>query len=148
MSRDNTITTYDGFTASDDGRFQCLAMTTDDGRYIVITNRGGMNYPTDADFMVCVYRDEEAFGGDPTDCLFGTFTSDTCANIDEAVEAAQWRGLPTWELAFGDALQLMRVTDLEPTSALKQCASHHGISYGPPMRQFLNWAFNQPQFGG
>lgn len=73
----------------DDGRFRCLARTLDDGRYIVITNTGGMDYPTVDDFMVCVYRDEAAFGDDPGTSLLGSFTSDEFADIDHALGAAE-----------------------------------------------------------
>ena len=77
------------FEALDDGRFRCLAMTLDDGRYIVITDMGGMAYPHFDDFMVCVYRSEEAFGDDPCTSLLGSFTSDEFADIDHALGAAE-----------------------------------------------------------
>ena len=76
------------FDAIDDGRFCCLAMTLDDGRYIVMTDTGGMDYPDFADFMVCVYQSEDAFGDDPTTGLLGSFTSDDFADIDHALGAA------------------------------------------------------------
>ena len=81
---------YPEFNAMDDGRFRCLAMTLDDGRYVVMTNMGGMDYPTHEDFMVCVYRDEDAFGDDPATGLFGSFTSDDFADIDHALGAAEF----------------------------------------------------------
>ena len=81
---------YPEFNAMDDGRFRCLAMTLDDGRYVVMTNTGGMDYPTHEDFMVCVYRDEDAFGDDPATGLFGSFTSDDFADIDHALGVAEF----------------------------------------------------------
>jgi len=42
--------------------------------------------------------------------------------------------------AFDDALLMMLHNDIEPTSALKQCASDHGIAYGEEMGNFINWA--------
>ena len=77
------------FETLDDGRFRCFAQTLDDGRYIVITDTGGMDYPKFYDFMVCVYRDEDAFGDDPGTGLLGTFTSDEFADIDHALGAAE-----------------------------------------------------------
>lgn len=70
--------------------FRALAQTLDDGRYIVITNTGGMDYPTFEDFMVCVYRDEDAFGDDPSTGLLGTFASDRHDDIEDALNAAVW----------------------------------------------------------
>ncbi len=81
---------YPEFTALDDGRFRCLAMTLGDGRYVVITNTGGMEYPHSDDFMVCVYRNAEAFGDDPSVGLLGSFTSDDFADIDHALGAAEF----------------------------------------------------------
>ena len=80
---------YPEFQALDDGRFRCLARTLDDGRYIVITNMGGMGYPEHHDFMVCVYRTKDAFGDDPGTSLLGTFTSDDFADIGHALGAAE-----------------------------------------------------------
>ena len=78
------------FEALDDGRFRCLAQTLDDGRYIVMTDMGGMDYPEFDDFMVCIYRDEEAFGDDPSEGLLGSFASDRHDDIETALDAAVW----------------------------------------------------------
>ena len=77
------------FEALDDGRFRCLAQTLDDGRYIVITDMSGMAYPHFDDFMVCVYRDEDAFPSVEDGDLLGSFTSDEFADIDHALGAAE-----------------------------------------------------------
>jgi hypothetical protein len=42
-----------------------------------------------------------------------------------------------YEQAFEDALYMMLRFDIEPTSALKQCASDHGIEYGEEMGKFV-----------
>jgi hypothetical protein len=81
---------YPEFAVLDDGRFRCLAMTLSDGRYVVITDMGGMAYPDIDDFMVCVYRNAEAFGDDPGVGLLGSFTSDDFADIDHALGAAEY----------------------------------------------------------
>ena len=86
---------YPEFQALDDGRFRCLARTLDDGRYIVITNMGGMDYPTHEDFMVCVYKSEDAFPAVEEGDLLGTFDSvgafdsNGFADIDHALGAAE-----------------------------------------------------------
>ena len=77
------------FETLDDGRFRCFAQTLDDGRYIVITDMGGMDYPKFDDFMVCVYRNEDAFPAVEDADLLGTFTSDEFADIDHALGAAE-----------------------------------------------------------
>lgn len=76
---------YPDFETIDDGRFQCLALTLDDGRYVVMTNRGGMGYPEFDDFMVCVYTSEDAFGDDPSTSLLQCFTSNEFSDIEDAV---------------------------------------------------------------
>lgn len=42
-----------------------------------------------------------------------------------------------YQQAFDDALLMMLMTDIEPTSALKQCAADHGIPYGEEMGKFV-----------
>jgi hypothetical protein len=75
------------FDTYDDGRFQALTLTLDDGRYVVITDTGGMDYPTLDDFNVCVYRSEESFGDDPGVSLIASATSDNFSNIESALAA-------------------------------------------------------------
>lgn len=54
-----------------------------------------------------------------------------------------------YKTALSLALDLMDFCPgLEPTSALKQAASDLGIDYGEPMRQFVEWAYQQPVFAG
>lgn len=77
------------FEAYDDGRFQALTQTLKDGRYIVITDTGGMDYPTFDDFNVCVYRSEESFGDAPGIGLIASATSDKYDNIDAAIAAVE-----------------------------------------------------------
>lgn len=48
--------------------------------------------------------------------------------------------------ALAIALDMMDSSDIEPTSALKQSALDLGISYGEPMRKFVEWAYQQPPF--
>lgn len=48
--------------------------------------------------------------------------------------------------ALGNALDMMDLLDIEPTSALKQAALDLGIDYGEPMRKFVEWAYQQPPF--
>ncbi len=81
---------YPEFAVLDDGRFRCLAMTLGDGRYVVITDMGGMAYPHFDDFMVCVYRNEDSFGNDPSVSLLGAFASDRHDDIEDALNAAVW----------------------------------------------------------
>ena len=81
-----TPLTLDQFNAYDDGRFQCLSLTLDDGRYVVITDTGGMGYPEPNDFNVCVYRSEDAFGDDPTDSILDSATSDQFGDINDAIQ--------------------------------------------------------------
>jgi len=76
------------FDVYDDGRFRCLTLTLDDGRYIVITDIGGMDMPTADDFNVCVYVNEQAFGDDPSTSLIDSFTSDKY-DIDTALFNAE-----------------------------------------------------------
>jgi hypothetical protein len=73
--------------AYDDQRFQAFTMTLDDGRFVVITNTGGMGFPTDDDFLVCVYTTQSAFGDDPTDSLLSSGTSDDFGDMESALSA-------------------------------------------------------------
>lgn len=81
-----TPLTLDQFKPYDDGRFQCLSLTLDDGRYVVITDTGGMGYPEPNDFNVCVYRSEDAFGDDPTDSILDSATSEQFVSINAAIQ--------------------------------------------------------------
>jgi hypothetical protein len=81
----NTLN-LDQFKPYDDGRFQCLSLTLDDGRYVVITDTGGMGYPEPHDFNVCIYRCEDAFGDDPTDSVLASATSDQFDNLNDAIK--------------------------------------------------------------
>jgi len=78
------------FDLYDDGRFRCLTLTLDDGRYIVITDKGGMGLPEFDDFNVCIYRSEDAFGDDPTDSLIASATSDNFNDIELALYAVEF----------------------------------------------------------
>jgi hypothetical protein len=78
------------FEVNDDGRFRCFSLVLDDGRYIVITDKGGMDFPTFDDFNVCVYLSEDAFGDDPTDSLIASATSDNHSHIDAAIAAVEF----------------------------------------------------------
>lgn len=78
------------FDVNDDGRFRCFSLVLDDGRFIVITDKGGMDFPTFDDFNVCVYRSEDAFGDDPTDSLIASATSDNHSHIDAAIAAVEF----------------------------------------------------------
>ena len=71
----------------DDNRFQAFTMTLDDGRFVVITNIGGMGFPTADDFLVCVYTTQSAFGDDPTDSLLSSVTSDDFDDMELALSA-------------------------------------------------------------
>jgi len=73
------------FDAYDDGRFQALTLTLDDGRFIVITDTDGMDYPTLDNFNVCVYASEDAFG----ECPIASATSDNFNNIEAAIVAVE-----------------------------------------------------------
>ena len=42
--------------------------------------------------------------------------------------------------ALNAAIRLMESCEIEPRSALKQCASDNGIPYGEPMAEFVEWA--------
>ena len=86
MNTQQFITLFPELTPSDDGRFACLSMTLPDGRYICVTNMGGMGFPTDDDFTVCVYRSEDDLGNEPID----SFTSDDFADLDHALSAAEF----------------------------------------------------------
>ena len=78
---------YPEFEVIQEHGFCALAETLDDGRYIVVTNMGGMDFPTYTDFMVCVYRNEESFGEDPSVSLLASATSDNFSDIDHALNA-------------------------------------------------------------
>jgi hypothetical protein len=78
------------FEAYDDGRFRCLTLTLADGRYVVVTDIGGMGYPSFDDFNVCVYRSEQSFGDDPTDSLIASATSDNFDDIEKALAAVEF----------------------------------------------------------
>jgi len=78
------------FSVNDDGRFRCFSLLLDDGRYIVITDKGGMDFPTFDDFNVCIYRSADAFGDDPTDSLIASATSDDHDDIDRAIAAVEF----------------------------------------------------------
>lgn len=83
---------FPDFDSYDDGRFRCLAMTLHDGRYVVVTDMGGMGYPALNDFMLCVYVNEEAFGDDPSTSLLASATSDNFVDIDHALHAVEFCG--------------------------------------------------------
>ena len=78
------------FDLYDDGRFRCLTLTLEDGRFVVITDKGGMGLPEFDDFNVCVYRSEDAFGDDPTDSLIASATSDNFDDIELALHAVEF----------------------------------------------------------
>ena len=43
--------------------------------------------------------------------------------------------------SYEDAIDLMDMCDdLEPTSALKECAANNGIPFGDEMEAFILWA--------
>jgi hypothetical protein len=42
--------------------------------------------------------------------------------------------------ALKQAIQMMEVSEIEPTSALKQAGSDNGIPYGFEMKDFVTWA--------
>lgn len=69
--------------------FNAYARSFETGAYVVITDTGGMDYPTATDFMVCVYRSEDAFGDDPTTALLVEFSSFDEPHFLDAVEAAE-----------------------------------------------------------
>ena len=69
--------------------FNAYTQTFDTGAHIVITDTSGMDYPTATDFMVCVYRSEDAFGDDPTTALLAEFSSFAESPLLDAVEAAE-----------------------------------------------------------
>ena len=69
--------------------YNAYEQTFDTGAYVVITDTSGMDYPTATDFLVCVYRDEESFGDDPTSALLGEFSSYGYRDLLDAVEAAE-----------------------------------------------------------
>lgn len=89
MKTSTNFSLYPELIPSDDGRFACLSLTLDDGRYVVVTNMGGMGFPADDDYMVCVYLNEEAFGDDPSVSLLGSFTSNDY-ELEDALNAATW----------------------------------------------------------
>lgn len=78
------------FDAYDDGRFRCLTLTLEDGRYVVITDKGGMDMPDFDDFNVCVYRSEDSFGDDPTTSLIASATSDHFDDVELALAAVEF----------------------------------------------------------
>lgn len=78
------------FETYDDGRFACLAMTLDDGRYIVITDRGGMAYPTSDDWRACVYTSEDEFCDDPSTSILADASSDDFADIETALHGLEF----------------------------------------------------------
>ena len=84
MNTQPFITLFPELTPSDDGRFACLSMTLPDGRYICVTNTGGMGFPAADDFNVCVYRSEDDLGTEP----IGSFASDEFADLWDALLAA------------------------------------------------------------
>ena len=84
MNTQQFITLFPELTPSDDGRFACLSMTFPDGRYICVTNMGGMGFPAADNFNVCVYRGEDDLGNEP----IGSFTSDQFADLWDALLAA------------------------------------------------------------
>ena len=47
---------------------------------------------------------------------------------------------PTYIKSLTDAIAFMESCDVEPRSALKQCASDNGIEYGDAMQSFVDWA--------
>ncbi len=50
--------------------------------------------------------------------------------------------MKTYEDILNDAIAMMEMyADLEPTSALKQCANDAGIEYGDAMQKFVDWAY-------
>ena len=71
----------------DDNRFQAFTMTLDDGRFVVITDTGGMGFPTADNFLVCVYTNVSAFGDDPTDSLLSSVTSHQFDDMESALSA-------------------------------------------------------------
>ena len=70
--------------------FDAYAQSFDTGAYIVITDTGGMDYPTATDFLVCVYRSEDAFGDDPTSALLAEFSSDDYADLLDVIALAEF----------------------------------------------------------
>lgn len=78
------------FDVYDDGRFRCLTLKLDDGRYIVATDTGGMAMPEFGDFNICVYRSEDSFGDDPTTSLIASATSDNFDDIETALAAVEF----------------------------------------------------------
>jgi hypothetical protein len=58
------ITSLEGFTASDDGRFRCLSRTLPDNTFVCVTDLNGLDYPHETDFMVCAYVSEKGFYDD------------------------------------------------------------------------------------
>ena len=81
------------FDAVEEHHCRYLALTTDSGTYVVLTDKSGSDYPTADDFMVCVYRSEDDFCEDPTDCLLGEFSSDNFPDIEYALWAAECEGV-------------------------------------------------------
>jgi hypothetical protein len=86
---------YPEFDAVQEHHCRYIAMTADDGRYIVMTDSSGSDYPSADDYQVCVYKSEDDFCEDPTDSLLDMFTPANSAHLDDALLAA--------EFAYGDA---------------------------------------------
>lgn len=87
--KDTIRADFPQFDAVQEHHCRYLAMTTDDGRYIVMTDSSGVDYPTADDFLVCVYRDEESFCEEPTDCMLTMWSSDDGISLTDAVDAAE-----------------------------------------------------------
>jgi len=52
-----------------------------------------------------------------------------------------------WHDALRNAIAVMECTpELEPTSALKQCAHDAGIEWGSQMQSFITWAYQELNF--
>lgn len=81
---------YPDFDVIQEHGFRALAMTLDDGRYIVVTNMGGMDLPTYDDFMVVVYRSEDCFPATEEGDILGSFASDRHDDLEDALNAAVW----------------------------------------------------------
>lgn len=80
-----------GFSASDDGRFQCLSRTLPDGTHICITATDGMGYPTETDFLVCAYTSADGVGDSGALLAFIGVEENIC--IEDAVSIAIARSL-------------------------------------------------------
>jgi hypothetical protein len=48
---------------------------------------------------------------------------------------------PTYQIALEQAIDMLNdLSDLEPTSALKEAANRNGIPWGSEMEKFVLWA--------